>query len=121
MRIGIWQRWRDFHSTKMFSPVGFFRRALILLVLYFLCHVAGLREFTSIVSGSSPSGGRADAVAGALGAVYVVAYLIVVFIVPVLVIASGLFWAAQFWLTPREGSQPDEVVEAKTDKGAEPR
>ena len=75
------------------SPAGFFRRAVILLVVFLVLHFAGLRDYTSVICGSSPSGGSADKFTAVLGCGYAVIYMMTVMAVPILLLACLIFCA----------------------------
>ncbi len=68
---------------RLVSPGGFVRAALALSLLYAVCHGLGWREHTAFLSGGEPLGLR--------GVIYVVAYLGFVLVVPILVLAAGVF------------------------------
>lgn len=76
---------------RLVSPPGFVVAALILGALYGAAHLAGLREDTTILSGSAPPGGGADAIA--LGLVYIALHFGFVIGAPVLVLAAAILWA----------------------------
>jgi hypothetical protein len=73
-------------------PRGLIIRAAALTALYGIAHLAGLRQNTSILCGMSPTAGAPASASMFLGAVYVVLYLIVTIVVPVLLIAAALLW-----------------------------
>jgi hypothetical protein len=74
-------------KTALFSASGFFFRALLIMVIFLALHLSGLREYTGFISGTS-GGNLADL----LGMTYFVFYSLVVFVVPILLLAS-LFMA----------------------------
>jgi hypothetical protein len=73
---------------RLVSPPGFVAAALILGALYGAAHLAGLREDTTILSGTAPPGGGS----AALGLVYVALHFAFVIGAPILVLAAAIFW-----------------------------
>jgi hypothetical protein len=59
-------------------------------VLFLIAHLAGLREFTSVLNGTVGSTGVAPDTAALLGLGYIGLYLMFVLAVPVLVLAAGI-------------------------------
>ncbi len=74
----------------LFSPVGFLLFGAIISLIFIFCHMAGLREYTVIFSGTLPVEAPAWLSASTLGCIYAAAYFAFVLVVPVLVIASAL-------------------------------
>ena len=74
----------------MFSSRGFAARAALIALVYGVLHLMGLREYTSILSGTAPTGDPNDYLAMALGVAYVLVHLAFVLIAPVLVLAAGI-------------------------------
>ncbi len=90
-------QWRRMlYPTRLFSPGGLIIRAAILTAVFLLLHASGLREYTCIFSGTSPTGGGPpDLFTATLGATYAVLYLLVVVVVPIMTMAAGFLWALQ--------------------------
>jgi hypothetical protein len=76
-----------------FSPHGLVARAAIITLIFCIAHLAGLREYTTIISGTSPTGDVRDFWAIFLGAGYTMLYLAFSLVVPALLIAAGLLAA----------------------------
>lgn len=70
-------------KARFFSAWGFFSRGLLLVLVYIILHLAGLREYTSFISGTT-SGGYGDL----LGITYFISYSLAVFVAPVAIIAA---------------------------------
>lgn len=88
----VWRRLvRD---RPLFSPGGFLVRAVLIGTAFLACHLLGLREYTTVMSGSAPGGDRLHAVHTVLGTAYALFYFGSTVAAPVLVIAAGLWWAA---------------------------
>ena len=75
-------------SMPFFSPGGLTARAVLILAVYLLVHLAGLRDSTSILSGTAPQGAYPVAVEQIFAIVYILAYLGAVMAAPVLLIAA---------------------------------
>ena len=72
---------------QVISPRGFFAAALVLSLLFAVCHVLGWREYTGFLSGNSLTEGQA-----ARGIAYALAYFSFAVAVPIMVLASAIFW-----------------------------
>ena len=83
---------RQVFRAPVFSARGFLVRAVFLVVLFLVLDALGLRACAGVVCGSHATlAGSVDA--AVIGAVaYILSYLGVVLLAPVLVIASGVFW-----------------------------
>ncbi len=89
--MSLWNRLTSsFSGAPFFSPRGFFDRAVMLLLLFAVCHLAGLREYTCIISGTSPTGDPADTAASMLGIAYFATYSLALLVAPIFAIAAVL-------------------------------
>jgi len=70
-------------KAKLFSGWGFLSRGLLIIAVFALLHLLGLREYTSFISGTT-SGSSGDL----LGVTYFILYSLTVFVAPVLIIAT---------------------------------
>lgn len=86
-------------NRSLFSPRGFILRALVITAGYALAHFAGLREYTTFLSGTVSPGADPHTTA-VLGVVYLALYFAWTLGVPILLLAAGIFWAADTWLSP---------------------
>ncbi len=84
-----------FFSRRPKSPPGRLPSALyllqwagLLLVIFFIAHLAGLRDFTSVLNGTIGSTSMDWKTAAFLGVAYVLIYLGVVLMVPILALAA---------------------------------
>lgn len=91
---------KDSSSTGT-SPLGFVVVAIIIAAAFAAAHLAGLRELTVVFSGASPGGGPASLMEVAGGVSYVVLFLSLVTVAPVLLLAAGIFLGLQAWLPGR--------------------
>ncbi|MDQ7779182.1 MAG: hypothetical protein RDV41_05680 [Planctomycetota bacterium] len=84
-----------FHA-RLFTPKGLLVRAAVIAVVFLVLHVCGLREYTSIISGMSPTGDTADSRAITLGVMYGCFYFAFVLVAPILVLAAVFFGAVEY-------------------------
>ena len=102
--------WLGLIRAPFFSPAGFLARAGIISIAFLFCHALGLRVYTSILSGTSPTGGAAvDWFGVVLAFTYMLLYFAFVLGVPILILASGLLAALQSVLTDRKGLRRDQA------------
>lgn len=80
-------------KAPAFSPAGLLVRGLVIALLFFLAHVAGLRDYATVLSGALPSETVSPVVALPLGMGYVLLYFAFVILAPILVIAAALLAA----------------------------
>ena len=97
--------WRLFRAPRL-SPQGLVTRAALIAGTYLVAHFFGLRAYVGILTGTSgvPGTGR---MAGAMwAALYVILYLGLVFVVPVLLIGAALMFVV---LLVRRGSEVSPI------------
>jgi len=78
-----------------FSPRYFLWRALTLGVLFFIVHLAGLRDYTAFLSGTPGEVGAGMRTSALYGTVYIFFYFGAVLVAPTLVLAAGIVWLWQ--------------------------
>ncbi|MBN1669926.1 MAG: hypothetical protein JXR37_02760 [Kiritimatiellae bacterium] len=83
------------------SPRGLLIRAAILALVFGLCHVAGLREYTSFLCGNMATATGKSVFIAFLGFVYVLAFVSFWVFVPVMILGAGLMAAADRLLRGR--------------------
>jgi hypothetical protein len=88
------------------SPHGLLSCAAILTLTFMFMHLLGLREYTTIISGTSPTGDPQDWFAALIGVFYILFYLAFTMLVPLLLIAAGLL-ALGFALPARSRKTAD--------------
>jgi hypothetical protein len=76
-------------KAPFFSPCGLLVRAGLLAGTFGVLHLLGLREYTSIICGTSPTGNVADGSA-VWGVLYAFFHFAFVLGVPILVLAAGI-------------------------------
>jgi hypothetical protein len=77
----------------LLSPRFFTDLAVIWLVLYFVLHLAGLRGYASILSGTIPSAHATQGIY--LGTAYVILYFLAVVGTPILLLAAVLMYGVR--------------------------
>lgn len=77
------------------SPKDFLRHAALILVLFAIAHLSGLRDHTSFLNGTTGSIELGHEISALLGLIYVLLYFAVVLLVPILILAAGL---SSLWL-----------------------
>ena len=82
-------KWLSKQVTSLLSPWGLLAGAALLALPFLVCHAAGLREFVSVLSGTSPATGASVEVMTLLGLVYAAFYMVFLILVPILVLAAG--------------------------------
>jgi hypothetical protein len=90
MTFSFIQRVRGFWRTEFFSPKDFLRRAVTLALIFLLLHLAGLREFTSVLNGTVGSLKLSWGMCAFLGLAYIFAYLGFILLAPILVLGAAL-------------------------------
>lgn len=81
---------------SLWSPPGFIVIALTLAALFALAHLGGLRDTTSILSGTNATPSNA-----VLGLIYTVLYFATVLGAPILILAAGIFYGLERVLAVR--------------------
>jgi hypothetical protein len=84
----------DRSFQRGWSPRGLLLRAVILAAAFGVCHLAGLRRYACVLSGTSPTGRPGDLVAAGYGCAYVVLYFASVLVAPILIAAAAIWSAA---------------------------
>jgi hypothetical protein len=102
-----------FCRADFMSPKDFVRHAVLISLVFLVVHLAGLREFTSVISGTAGSVEMSWEMSVLLGACYLFAYLAFVLLVPMFLLAAVLLV-----LLERVRSRPEP---AKTSQTPPPR
>jgi len=84
----FWQKPAIFRRADFLSARDMVQRAGGISALFLLAHLAGLREFTSVLNGTVGSTAVNVKLGTFLAAVYILVYLAFVILVPVLVLAA---------------------------------
>ena len=86
----VWQ-------AQTFSPTAFVARAVMVTLLYCASELAGLREYTTFLSGTSANVSLSWSLASALGLTHLMLYVGFILLAPVMLIAAGLITAWNQW------------------------
>jgi hypothetical protein len=88
-----WQRLHDLWHAEFFSPKDFVRRAILISLVFLVAHLCGLREFTSILNGTTGSVGLTWEQSALRGFIYILLYLAFILLVPILLLAAAMIAA----------------------------
>jgi hypothetical protein len=83
--------------AEFLSPKDLLQRACAVSVIYLLLHIAGLREYTSVLNGTVGSVALGWKFSGFLAVVYIASYLAFVVLVPIMVIAAVIIALWRHW------------------------
>jgi hypothetical protein len=83
-------RVRSVWRADFLSPKDLVRRALMVIVIYFIISACGLRDFTSILNGTMGSVSLGWHLSAFFGLLYIISYLAFVLVTPTLLIAAGI-------------------------------
>ena len=113
MNTTVRRRIGDFFRAGMSSPAGFLRRAMFISAVFLVVHLTGLREYTSVLNGTTGPEAADWALSTFFGVTYVIIYLTFVVLAPVLVLAAGLLaiWNRAGSVRVRSSAQPCSTKE----------
>jgi membrane protein implicated in regulation of membrane protease activity len=97
-RLGLIRR------AEFLSPKDLLQRAGAISVLFLVAHLAGLREFTSVLNGTIGSVAAGWKLSGFLALIYILLYLAFVILVPVLVLTAMILTVWRRWVRKKENS-----------------
>ena len=86
----FWRRFRVLWCADFLSAKDLVRRAVVLSIIYLLAQFIGLREFTTVLTGTAGSVQLGWRMSAFLGLLYLCIYLAFVLLVPMLIIAATL-------------------------------
>lgn len=101
----LWQKLAFFRRAEFLSARDLVQRAAGISVLFLLAHLAGLREFTSVLNGTAGSLAVNVKLGTFLAAVYILLYLAFVILVPVLTLAAILLMIRQRYTRKEDRSR----------------
>ena len=90
MTSTLWHRVRAFWRADFLSAKDLVRRAAVISVVYLVAQLIGLREFTTVLTGTAGSVQLGWRMSAFLGLLYLCIYLAFVLLVPMLLIAATL-------------------------------
>lgn len=83
--------------AEILSPRGLLIRAAVISGLFVVGHLAGWREYTTVLCGTPPTAQGFAGLASFLGLVYVLAFVLFAVVVPILIVAAGFLWVHSLW------------------------
>jgi hypothetical protein len=95
MNMNLWQKFMRYWRADLFSPQGFLLRALLIAAGFLAVHLAGLRDYTSVLNGTVGPGSAGWGRSAFLGVAYLVIYMAFVILAPVLILAAGILTICQ--------------------------
>jgi hypothetical protein len=104
----FWQRLGLFRQAEFLSAKDLLQRAGAISVLFLLAHLAGLREFTSVLNGTIGSVAAGWKLSGFLALIYILLYLAFVILVPVLLLAALFLTAGRHFLCKNDSSPREQ-------------
>jgi hypothetical protein len=90
MKKSLWQRIRKLWQAELFSPKDFLRRAVIIALAFAVVEVCGLRDYTSLVTGTTGSAEVSRTASSVFGVTYILFYLAFILLLPTLLLAAVL-------------------------------
>jgi hypothetical protein len=99
----VFELLRRVWKADAFSPTAFVVRAVIISVFYCLSELAGLREYTTFLSGTSANLNVSWQTAATLGLIHLLLYVAFILLVPASLITASLLL---LWGKPSGRSQP---------------
>jgi hypothetical protein len=93
--MSFWRRWRAFWRAEFLSPKDLVLWAAMFALVFAIAHLCGMREYTSIINGTTGAVGMSFEESAILGVVYLLLYMSFVLLVPILLIAAGI---SKIWL-----------------------
>ena len=101
-------------KADAFSATAFVARAMIITVLLVISELAGFREYTTFLSGTSANLDVSWQTAATLGLIHLLLYVAFILLVPASFITAGLLTALNRWhhRTPPQTNQPGSAAEA---------
>ena len=91
---------RRLWKADAFSPTAFVARAVVIAVCYCVSELAGLREYTTFLSGTSANLNVSWQTAATLGLIHLLLYVAFILLVPVSLITAGLLLLWDKWRHP---------------------
>jgi hypothetical protein len=102
-------------KADTFSPTAFVARAVIITIFFCVSELAGLREYTTFLSGTSGNPSMDWQTAAVLGLIHLLLYVAFILFVPVSLITAGLLSVWNYWTRRSVGRNREAKVEVKAD------
>jgi hypothetical protein len=106
MNPNLFQRFTKSTRSEFFSAKDFLCRALLMGALFLIAELAGLRDYTTFLSGTSGSATAGWQWSAFLGSIYILAWLGLVLVTPILLLAAGLVFGWHQWRARNERTAP---------------
>ncbi len=90
MKTGWAGRIRSWWRADFLSPKDLVQGAAVIAAIYLVIHLCGLRDYTSVLNGTTGSLNLSWGTAAGLGVTYVFAWLAFILGVPILLLAAAL-------------------------------
>jgi hypothetical protein len=90
MRAGFHRKLSGLWRAEFLSLKDFVRRAALISLVFLFAHLAGLRDFTSILNGTTGSVELGWRMSAFLGLTYIFLYLAFVLLVPILLLSAAM-------------------------------
>jgi hypothetical protein len=103
---------RSVWKADAFSPTAFLVRAVIISALYCASELAGLREYTTFLSGTSANLSVSWQTAATLGLIHLLLYVAFILLVPVSLITAALLVAFNRRAARRRREQKQQLASA---------
>ena len=99
------RRFRTWHSSKrsLFTPSGLILRVALGVLAFLILHAMGFRRYTTVLSGTSPTGEQIVYSDMLKMVAYVITYLFATVMAPILLIAAVALTALQRKFIPSNG------------------
>ena len=97
-----------FFGAPFFTPRGLLLRALLLGLVFLILHVAGLRRYTGVISGTAMMIAGSTRTALIAGACYILSYFAFVLLAPILGIAAGILFSLRLLAGRRAEAAPGD-------------
>lgn len=109
--------YRQIRALKWLSPGSFLLCAITFTVVYMILHLAGLRAHTSVLCGTFAAERSEQVRTSFFAVIYIFFYMATVIVVPILVIAAGIF---QAFITFKNGRQEVQETGAAAPPAEQP-
>ena len=101
-------------KADAFSPTAFVARALIIAVCFGISELAGLREYTTFLSGTSANLNVSWQTAATLGLIHLLLYVAFILLVPASLMTAGLLLIWNRWSGRQQVQTEEPVASAET-------
>ena len=86
---------RHWSDAEFFSPKDFVRHAVLIGLAFAVVHACGLREYTSVLNGTTGSMNLGWETSVLLGIIYILFYLAFILVAPMLILAAAILAIAR--------------------------